>query len=731
MKTGFLAVSLILAVLSGGSLPAQEPAAGAPDASRGKIEPVFPVENENLVFVEGEEAVSTNFAREPVLSYSCSGERTLQLNRAGGLEGVGSYYADYAFSAQSAGTYELWYGGTPPGPRDDLYPSYASPFQVTFDEGKKIPVYRETVAVVGDYSPAYYWSYIGDVAIESGSHRVRFEVTEKRRVDGRYFFYLDCFFLVKKEAGRRLLAPPLPEVFPPNLDDRSRNTPFSAVDDYLIRVRDAPGSVEPYVELSKVYTMLGDYLNALKYLNRAALLEPANSQVLLLAAKNRIWKGDVAEGLKKYRELLAKEPMRRDLWNEAGKVAAWMGRYDESVDFYAGGLASFPKDPDLMVNLSLTLLWAGRVSEAERTAREVEDLAGSDGRLLVQLGRIYRVNGYPERALELFLRAESASPAGLEAYLLAADVQKVLGKTADVEKTEKLISDTFFPSPRLTAYLAEARERQGMKDRVMAEYRRRLAENPDDLALRQILAQTYFWNGKKAEAIEEYRHILANHEHRAFKDLEQRWSDLLLAMDRSYLLSDYLALAPEAAAKARAAIDGQAARVKNALSARQADDKAFQAARAEAEKRAEAGAKPEERARAEAAVQQAQDKLAAAEASLSTEEAALAARSAEARAVAAGFANALSLVSAGSESLSVLRQKDAAEQRTFSGLTKGNRWTWDRGGAIAELQRDAAHDPLSRLVLAKLYLSARNAAAAQSLLAPADSASDAGLGERL
>ena len=45
--------------------------------------------------------------------------------------------------------------------------------------------------------------------------------------------------------------------------------------DLPIKARDNPGSPQPLVDLAALYTLLGDYLNALKYLNRAAALRPA------------------------------------------------------------------------------------------------------------------------------------------------------------------------------------------------------------------------------------------------------------------------------------------------------------------------------------------------------------------------------------------------------------------------------------------------------------------------
>ena len=47
-----------------------------------RFEPEFPKENKSLLFVEAEDAVATNFAKEPTLNYGCSGSRSLQLSRS-------------------------------------------------------------------------------------------------------------------------------------------------------------------------------------------------------------------------------------------------------------------------------------------------------------------------------------------------------------------------------------------------------------------------------------------------------------------------------------------------------------------------------------------------------------------------------------------------------------------------------------------------------------------------
>lgn len=706
----FGALALAAALFAALALPAAaQEAAGAPSA---KIEPVFPVENEAIVFVEGEDAVSTNFAREPVLNYGCSGFRALQLNRSTGLEGVGSFYADFVFTVPSTGSWELWYGGTPPGPRDDLYPSYASPFQLTIDGQKTVAVSREAIAVVETYSPSFYWNLLGSFPLEARRHRLRFEVTEKRRFDGRYLFYLDAFFLVKKEGGKRVIVQPLPLLFPANLDARAMNVPFPSIDDMLIRVRDNPGAIEPLIELSLIYTMLGDNLSAIKHLNAAALIQP-NPAIALLIAKNRIWKGDTAEGLRAYRKVLDAEPSRRELWLEAGKVAAWAGRFEDSIRFLTDGLAAFPKDLDLMVNLGLTYLWASRGQDAERVLREAQALAGSDPARLKEVARSFRVNGYPERALQAYNAAISSAPQDLPAYLLLIETLQAMGRTADADGARKRIVDTFLPSPRLDSFLESFNEKQGLKEQVLAEYRQRLAENPDNLVLRQTLAQAYFWNGQKDRAIEEYRHILANHAYLSIREAETRASTVLWPIDRGYLLADFFGRVPFLAQQKRALAASAAAAYRQAAAGREAAGKTLAAAKAAREKAKEGP----DADKALAAEQAGEDEMLAADAVMRKQGEAVAALAADTRGLAGLIRAAKAAAAADRESTGSLQDQDAKTQEAFAAVVKPGGWTFDRSGTFAEVARDAGENALARLVAAKIHMMDRAPAAAFTLLA--------------
>ncbi len=506
--------------------------------SQSKLVPLYPASAPELVFLEAEYAVSTNFSKEPILNYGCSSGRTLQLNRTVGLFGNAPFYAEFVFFIQEEGTYEIWYGGTPPGPKDDLLPSYASPFSFRIDSTEATPVFREDVHVVENYTPAYYWNVLKKkISLKPGVHTVRIEITEKRRYDNRYFFYLDALFFRKEGAETRpksALAK-----FPQDLQNRRIDNPFGTIQEYEETLRKDQKDIRNYIYLSLIYSLVGDYSNALRVLRRGYALEPKNETILLLLAKNRIWKGDTVEGLGGYRTYLTEYPDNLEAWKEAGKVAAWVGKYGESERFYLDALNRFPDDPSLLVNLGFTYLWQSDNQRAERLFQEALEKSLDAADKLKLLAEIYKINGYPDRSLPIYRKGTELFPQELEFYLLLADTLIRMGKEEEAQKVYASIEQKYESSDQLTTYLSLAKQQAEMRNRVIEDYKQRLEKDPDNLSLRETLVEAYFWNGLKEKAIQESYIILATHTYRQLKEFDTAQKDLLVLIDSLYLYSAY------------------------------------------------------------------------------------------------------------------------------------------------------------------------------------------------
>ncbi len=506
--------------------------------------PHFGQDTSGIVHVEGEDAVSTNFASMPTLDYGTSAYRTLQLNRYTGLQGGAPFFATYTFYVPEAGSYEFWYAGTPPGPREDIYPSYTSPFSFSLDDGEPVALYWEDVTVTERYSPTHYWTRVGALDLEEGTHTLRIEVTEKRRYDGKFLFFLDSFFMLQDGAGAALQAfrdqSVLPRALPTDVAAAGFPEPFRSVSTYEGRINANPNETTTYYDLAYVYSLLGQYLEAIKYLNRIYLQNPEDLQAQLLMAKNRIWKQDFDRGLALYRQVLSAHPDNLDVWAEAGKVAAWIGRYDDSLRFYRDGLAQFPESLNLTVNLGLTHLWASNPEQAQERLDQAAALAEGDLRKLEELAGVYRVNGYPDRAADIYEGIVEAFPDRVNAYVTLSALYRETDRADMAEKTLARVEAEFQASERLDQILTVARLKQTVRERIIDEYERRLDEEPDNLALREELVQTFFWNGLKQRAITEYENILANQTYRYLQEMDRQSVDLLRLMSTYHLIGFFL-----------------------------------------------------------------------------------------------------------------------------------------------------------------------------------------------
>ncbi len=663
-----LIVLMNTTLLTGQEAPAEALGSEAQPAPTGLI-PIFPEVEEGLIYVEGESAVSTNFATSAVSNYGASGFKSLQLIQQNAPYGGQSYFAEYAFYAEEEGDYAFWYGGTPPGPLDSVYPSFASPFRYTLDDQEPVSVYRENLEVNQAYTPAYYWMEVAPVHLTEGIHRIRFEVPEKRRYDGRFYFFLDAFFFLRQDRMEDELVL-VPDVFPRNRTDRSIDNPFQSFSYYEKIIQDNPGNKDAYIVLSMIYSLAGDYINALKNLNKAVSLDPEDPYPLLLTAKNRIWNGETAEGLSVYGQLLTLVPDNASYWAEAGKVAAWTGNYRESIDFFTRGLEQFPDDLNLKVNLGLTYLWMSRSADAESEFREAEESTAGDHDRAMDLGRIHKLNGYPQYAVNLYIKELSASPRFLETYLNLEESYREMGETDRADDVIRQIYDSFESSPALSRYMTVYEEKKSMKDGILQDYLDALAEQPDNIPLRQLLSQTYFWNGLKEEAVDQSLKILINKLYISIRDFDEKAADILALMDRLSRYQLRFAAMEE---------DWQNG-IRDLTAAGSAYDKAVSAA----EK------KPEDEA-----VQSALESASAAYAAAYGSAGLLTYRMGDLDAERAEL----------EKEWAGLQEKEEREESVFRQLLGEAEWTWDRGFNQNELRRVQRTEPfLAGYILSRLAL---------------------------
>jgi tetratricopeptide (TPR) repeat protein len=656
-----------------------------PEPSPSLIEPVFPPYNSHMVHVEAEDAVATNFAKTTTLNYGASGYRTLQLSRYTELYGGAAFYAEYVVYFHEPGTYELWYGGTPPGPEDEVFPSYASPFVYSIDNGEKRKVYREQVNVVERYSPNFYWVKFGEVELDEGVHRIRFEVSEKRKYDGKYHFFLDSLFLIDPSQFDRTAEGSAPTVFPSDLDDRSIDTPFGTINDFRYLIGVDPDNAELYVEFSLIYAFVGDFQNALRSVNKAMLLDPENGEARFLAAKYRLWRGEAEESLKIYRSLLEMRPDMLEGWTEAGKVAAWTGKYDESIELYDRALEHFPDNLNLAVNKALTYLWASKERKANEIFDSIESAVSGNVERLSELGDILVANGYADRAAALLKESLERFPGHVGLYLSLEDAYAEGGEAELSSRVHAEIVERLAPSEQLQTLLDTFAIEQSMKDHVIQGYVDALESEPDNLILREQLVQTYFWNGLRKRAIEEYHNILVNYAYNIVSTMDRRSSTLLELIDELSIYDRWLESSMPGLSQDKTELN---AALKGYNAARSEFDKFDQ----KVQKAKQAGNPPPEPAGAHPSLALADAEISLAAAVSATDE-----RTTRISQVVDRSAN---LLMAQDE----IVHAETEERESFLHLTSSTGWEWDQTQTIEELNMVSENGyALADHVLGRIY----------------------------
>lgn len=519
--------------------------------------PEFPPEDPSLVYVEAEDAVMTNFTNQPTLDYGSSGFRTVQLNKGPDTPGA-PFFAEFVVSVESGGEYELWVGGTPPGALSTAASSYVSPLSVVVDDGAAHSLSREEVQVVQQYSLVnYWWKAKASVSLTPGSHTLRFVVDQRRRYDNNYYFSLDAFFLLK--AGATPSVEQAPALFPLDRTNRAIDVDFRTINRYEYLLQSQPKTLSNYLELAKVYSLVGEYQNALKVLAQAQVNVGESPELTLMLAKNRVWSGDWAEGLELYRSYLKAKPDDLSVWSELAKVLAWLGQYSSSFETYRSALQRFPDDLSLRVNYGLTYLWANRVSEGESQLDQAFALAQDDPTKIAALGHVYLVNGYPDKAIETYQRGTGLFPNHLNLYLLLEEGFLNQAQSEKADEVEKRIRRTFQPSARLDAALGRLQKKATLKKVALDSYQELLRAQPDNASLRERLIQAYFWNGDQERAIVETRQLLVN---RLFLHVTKLEGEL----EPTYRVLDLAAVVQKRLADLRAANKGVAQKLSASMS---------------------------------------------------------------------------------------------------------------------------------------------------------------------
>jgi lipopolysaccharide biosynthesis regulator YciM len=323
-----------------------------------------------------------------------------------------------------------------------------------------------------------------------------------------------------------------------NLDVDSQ---FQSVSFYEAYVNANPDSAAGYLDLSRVYSLSNDYVNAIRTLNRLLSVQPENTEALILIAKNRVWQDEIDQAMRAYNQYLAARPDDVGVWNEAGKIAAWTGRFRDAVSFYQRARELHPEELSLLVNFALTYFWSNQSDQGLILTEEATARTLGDPDLVFTLAKNYQINGYADLGEDLLKLEIDKNPRYAELYFLLDELLRDQGKGAEADELLAEIEEIFISSPELDSLLAKKAIENGLRDRYIEEIIAQLEQEPDNLDLRDLLVQAYFWNGLRTEAISEYLAILSTKMYNRFSEYDRLSQDTKVLFYTYVLLDAYIA----------------------------------------------------------------------------------------------------------------------------------------------------------------------------------------------
>ncbi|RAV00993.1 S-layer homology domain-containing protein [Paenibacillus sp. YN15] len=155
---------------------------------------VLRIEGEDYTYVNQTPVNKTERDKTNVKTTEISNQDHFQYKSANATLPENGYIVDYTFTAPEAGTYTLEIMASP------LSNSNHSPYELKVNDGEYAAVTTATAVKVGQINTPvniFYRYKLQPVVLKEGSNTISFRILNGRSADGRVFFFLDYFELVK------------------------------------------------------------------------------------------------------------------------------------------------------------------------------------------------------------------------------------------------------------------------------------------------------------------------------------------------------------------------------------------------------------------------------------------------------------------------------------------------------------------------------------------------------
>jgi tetratricopeptide (TPR) repeat protein len=277
-----------------------------------------------------------------------------------------------------------------------------------------------------------------------------------------------------------------------------------------------PGNADVKVGLSTVYAKLGKYDLAVQSLEEVLAKAPANLEALQSLGNIYVELGDGQQALRVAERALALDAGDGESHFIKGIALQKLGRMSEAAEVYRRALKLAPDMPEIYGNLAMIYVSEGRGDEALDLVDKALELAPGRADMIYIKGLALDAGGRPREALAQYRKAMGPDPVYVPACLGAGAIFFARGEFDSVLAIcGKALSVPSSYAAHVYDLRASTYARLGRYGSAIDDFKSALAADPTLEGPRLNLAKIYIYEGKKREAAEELRSLLARYPNHA------------------------------------------------------------------------------------------------------------------------------------------------------------------------------------------------------------------------
>jgi tetratricopeptide (TPR) repeat protein len=266
-------------------------------------------------------------------------------------------------------------------------------------------------------------------------------------------------------------------------------------------VKATPRSAEAYYQLGMAFLAANDIEPAIAALRKVLEIDPKHRDANLEMAKLRAIthdKGILHDAEEQLRAILKDAPNDPDALHTLALTELKLGDSDGAIRDLTLAMSAAPQQVMIAATLAQAKLARGDVKGAEEVLKKAHQDAPASVNALLLLGRFYMTQNRMADAEQQLRQALAMDAKDSSALFNLAAVQMRSGRAQEAEDTLRILSRLSDPTtkPALANYFFQ----NGRKDEAVKEYERLAKDDPADRLARTRLVTAYDATGRRADA---------------------------------------------------------------------------------------------------------------------------------------------------------------------------------------------------------------------------------------